>query len=371
MYRSFLVPLISFGMITLASWHIFARQRPIEQTEPPLVPPTSSYANQIAGAGIVEPESENIAVGSDVSGIVSKVFVRVGQVVEPGTPLLQIDDELIAADVAVKRAELEVAEAELFRLEQLPRPEDLPPIEAQLRQAAALVAQARDAFERTSKLRVGNGTTEAELITAQKRYEAAQADLERIEAEEARLRAGAWTADKAVARSKVANVRVQLKRLEAEWKRHTITAPDLRLSALNDGGLASAAPAAGRAARTLTVLQINVRPGETVISAAPAALIRLGDLSRQHVRVDIDEHDITRCQTDRPAIGVVRGETHARYELEFVRLEPYVVPKKSLTGDNRERVDTRVLQAIFRIRPDASLPRLFVGQQMDVFIQLD
>jgi len=30
-----------------------------------------------------------------------------------------------------------------------------------------------------------------------------------------------------------------------------------------------------------------------------------------------------------------------------VRFEPYVVPKRSLTGDSTERVDTRVLQAIY------------------------
>jgi hypothetical protein len=44
-----------------------------------------------------------------------------------------------------------------------------------------------------------------------------------------------------------------------------------------------------------------------------------------------------------------------------------VVPKRSLTGDSTERVDTRVLQVIYAISDD-KLP-LFVGQQMDVFIE--
>ena len=43
-----------------------------------------------------------------------------------------------------------------------------------------------------------------------------------------------------------------------------------------------------------------------------------------------------------------------------------MVPKKSLTGDNTERVDTRVLQVIYAI--DTGGRRLFVGQQLDVFI---
>jgi len=50
-----------------------------------------------------------------------------------------------------------------------------------------------------------------------------------------------------------------------------------------------------------------------------------------------------------------------------VRFEPYVIPKKSLTGDSTERVDTRVLQVIYSIRDGG--PSVYVGQQMDVYIE--
>jgi hypothetical protein len=66
------------------------------------------------------------------------------------------------------------------------------------------------------------------------------------------------------------------------------------------------------------------------------------------------------------AVATVRGNANLKTKLSFVRFEPYVLPKKSLTGDNTERVDTRVLQVIYRV-DDNKLP-LFVGQQMDVFI---
>jgi hypothetical protein len=51
----------------------------------------------------------------------------------------------------------------------------------------------------------------------------------------------------------------------------------------------------------------------------------------------------------------------------YIRVEPYVVPKRSLTGDSTERVDTRVLQVIYSFYKGA-LP-IYVGQQMDVFIE--
>jgi hypothetical protein len=54
-----------------------------------------------------------------------------------------------------------------------------------------------------------------------------------------------------------------------------------------------------------------------------------------------------------------------------MRLEPFIVPKTSLTGVNTERVDTRVFQVIYAIDPDNRLvqeKRILVGQLIDVFI---
>ena len=52
--------------------------------------------------------------------------------------------------------------------------------------------------------------------------------------------------------------------------------------------------------------------------------------------------------------------------MKFVRVEPFVIPKHSLTGESTERVDTRVLQVIYAI--DTGGRKLFAGQQLDVFI---
>jgi HlyD family secretion protein len=66
------------------------------------------------------------------------------------------------------------------------------------------------------------------------------------------------------------------------------------------------------------------------------------------------------------AVGEVRGNPDYHAALKFVRIEPYVIPKKSLTGDTTERVDTRVLQIIYSLQ-GAKIP-IYAGQQMDVFI---
>ncbi len=116
-----------------------------------------------------------------------------------------------------------------------------------------------------------------------------------------------------------------------------------------------------------TVLKVNVRSGEFATAGALAEpLLVLGNIKPLYVRVDVDEHEAARVRPDAPAVAALRGDASIRSPLHFVRFEPLVVPKRALTGDSAERVDTRVLQVLYRL--EHSDARFFVGQQMDVFI---
>jgi multidrug resistance efflux pump len=116
------------------------------------------------------------------------------------------------------------------------------------------------------------------------------------------------------------------------------------------------------------IMQVKVRPGEFAAAGAmPTPLMLIGDVSKLHVRVDIDENDAWRLKRDAPARAFLRGNSQLSTDVTFVRVEPYVVPKRNLTGESTERVDTRVLQVLFAFDRDA-LP-VYVGQQMDVFIE--
>jgi RND family efflux transporter MFP subunit len=122
------------------------------------------------------------------------------------------------------------------------------------------------------------------------------------------------------------------------------------------------APIAGQ------VLQVKIRKGEFApAQALTTPLMVLGDTNTLHVRVDIDENDAWRVAVGMPAKASLRGNPSISVPLTFVRFEPFVIPKRSLTGESSERVDTRVLQAIYRMAERN--PPLFVGQLMDVFIQ--
>ena len=116
------------------------------------------------------------------------------------------------------------------------------------------------------------------------------------------------------------------------------------------------------------VLQVNIRPGEYAPSGVTAQpLILLGSLDRLHVRVDIDENDAWRFREQARAVAFVRGNPLLKTSLRFEYVEKYVIPKRSLTGDSTERVDTRVMQVVYSYSP--SELSVFPGQLMDVFIE--
>lgn len=117
------------------------------------------------------------------------------------------------------------------------------------------------------------------------------------------------------------------------------------------------------------VLQLNIRVGQYAIqtNSNDTSLVLFGDPNYFHVRIDIDEEDSWRYVQGKPAIAYVRGNKTIQIPLEYVYREPYIIPKKSLTGSNIERVDTRVMQVVYRFKKN-KLP-VFIGELLDVYIQ--
>ena len=302
--KQLFLPLIAVGCALFATVSII-RTRPVrEATEPPVAPPKTSFQQTVAAVGLVESSSENILVGSHLSGVVAELLVKAGDSVAPGAPLFRIDSRHLQADLNLRRSQLAAAEARTAT-------------------ASTGLADAKDQLQRAEKLRGATVISDDELTRRRFAVEAAANRLTEAEAE-------------------VATNRATIGTVETEIERSTVTAP-------MDG----------------TVLKIDLRPGEHVAAGGNAKML-LGRTSPLHLRVDIDEHEGWRVRPEAEATAHVRGNPKLKTELKFVRFEPYVVPKRSLTGDATERVDIRVLQAIYRLK--ASDLRVFVGQQMDVFI---
>lgn len=345
MFRNWFLPMIALSLLGVAGYHVTKNAQAKPALDPPSPPPRSPFNDTVAAVGLTEPQSEDISIGTHVAGVVQEIFVKVGDSVKAGAPLFRIDDRQLKADLAVREALLATAEAQLTKLEQSPRPEELPGSLARVKEAEAKVIQEADRYERRKKVfdRDPRVLSEEEVISSRQAWLMAKEQHAKAVADDALLRAGTWEPDLAVARATVAQHRSQVEQIRIDLQRLTVTSPV-----------------------TGEVLRLNVRAGEYVGQPAGQTLLIVGDLSHVHVRADIDEVDIPRFHSGNSARAFARGATDRPIPLRFVRVEPYVQPKKSLTGSSTERVDTRVLQVIYAI--DQSQPTVYIGQQLDVFV---
>jgi multidrug resistance efflux pump len=349
----FVLPAVGAGMLIFAGFHVAGTHETLTQPPPPLEPARSPFGRTVAGSGIVEAETENISIGSALPGVVLEVYVpveKVGQLVKRGDPLFLVDNRQLKAQLKYQEANLAAAKAQLRKLELQPRPEELPPSEAAVKVAESALAMQQDIADRNSHLKARQAVSVQDHIQSVLGAKKANRELEQAEANLRLLKAGAWEPDKAIARANVALAAAQIEQTRTDLERALVRAPV-------DG----------------RVLQVNVRSGEYVGTPPSQALVVLGSVHKLHIRADIDEHDIPRAHqhfaSGVPAYASARGDPSRKFPLRFIRVEPYVVPKKSLTGDNTERVDTRVLQVIYQV--DRDEPGLFVGMQVDVFLNAE
>lgn len=92
--------------------------------------------------------------------------------------------------------------------------------------------------------------------------------------------------------------------------------------------------------------------------------------NRFNVRASINEYDISKFKPGTKAVAYLRGSNKEKMDLTYAYTIPYVIPKTNLTGCSTERTDTRVLQVIYSVKKETKNFPLYVGEQLDVFIQV-
>jgi len=275
--------------------------------EPPVPPPHKPYADAVAATGILEALSENVAIGVPAPGLVTEVFVSVNDAVKTGTPLFKLDDRDLIAEKLTIQAQQEIAQAQIAVSQA-----QLAKIESQL----------------------------ARLSAVSDRRAVSEDDLENRKQ------------DVAVAQAQVTAAKAQLASSELSLQRLSLLIDRLTVRAPRDGD----------------IIQLNIRAGEYAATAPRNPAMIIGQTDMLQVRADIDEQNATRIRAGQNAMAYLKGDPQVTFPLEFIRIEPYVIPKVSLTGATTERVDTRVLQVIYSLKRPEN-PPLYVGQQVDVFIE--
>lgn len=306
-----ILPAAALIGIAVAVWLILVGLPDRSTAEPAEQPPKAvgdlAGKPRVAGAGIVEPASEVIDIGAALSGLVTDVRVRPGDRVAKG-------EVLFTVDARAARAQLDQAQAAI-------------------REARAAIVEA-DAAQRTARQQLDLYRNLADPAAV------SRSEVIRAEGEEA-----AATSRLGLARARLSSAEAAAAAARTEIDRLTVRAP-----------------IAGE------ILAVNIRAGEFVATQGGGnaqPFIQMGETNPLHVRIDIDENEIGRVALGQPAVISPRGAAELHVNARFVRAEPQVVPKRSLTNSAAERVDVRVLQLIYALPPSEAFR---VGQQIDAFI---
>lgn len=292
--------------VGFAAWVLIGANKTEPMPTPISEPPRSPYEQTVAASGIIEAMNENVRIAPPTAGLITKMFVAVGDQVTEQAPLFQLDDRDLRAQLLSREAAI-------------------PPLQSQIDEQKYRIGDLDTQLRRLKSVHDERAVSDDDLKRTWYALEMAKRSLQRFDA----------NLKQAIAQRD--EIMLLLERL-------TIRAP-----------------------RNGTILQVNVRAGEYATPGSSEPLMLLGETQRLQVRADVDEVNAPMVAPQAAAVASLKSKAGTKIPLTFVRIEPYVIPKKSLTGENTERVDTRVLQIIYRFdRPPFPV---YAGQQVDVFIE--
>jgi HlyD family secretion protein len=218
---------------------------------------------KVSATGNLQPTNQ-VEVGSELSGIVDQVFVEENDQVEKGQVLARLDTAKLRDAVARSRANLAAAEAQVM-------------------QAQATVAETRAALARFRQVAQLSGGK----VPSKNEMDIAEATVKRAEANETSAHAN------------VTQARANLQSDETDLAKASIRSP------ING-----------------VVLTRAVEPGQTVAASfqAPVLFILAEDLARMELHVDVDEADVGQVQVGQRATFSVDAWPGRRYSAVITRV---------------------------------------------------
>lgn len=115
MSRRYLLPLLAaIGLVAAITAVILGNEAP-PAAPAPLPSARSPFDIYVAGTGLLEASTGNIAIGTPVSGIVDAIYVKWGDWVHTGEPLFKLDARDLSAQLQIANTRIEEAEANLAK----------------------------------------------------------------------------------------------------------------------------------------------------------------------------------------------------------------------------------------------------------------
>lgn len=306
--------------------------------------PAAAGGYRVAGPGRVEPVSDIIRVGIEMSGRIESIAVKEGDKVKQKQVLATLANDEYKAGVDIAEAELKDKEAALLRLVNGSRKEEKAEALAIVKETEADMAFAKQEMDRQQGILNKGGLSRGEMERCEREYKTAAARNDAAKQRLALLEAGAREEDRARAEAEVQIAKARLAVAKAQYEKTFIRAPI-------DG----------------VVLRKNHRVGEGVSAFGPApdSMFLVGDLSKLRVRMDVDEVEAGKINVGQSAYVTAKAFGGTKFPAKVVQVGLQTGRRNVRTDEPAEYVDTKVFEAILELDDGHEL---VVGMIVDGFI---
>ena len=324
-------------LVGLLGFVIDAQSRiPVERPAEPTGP------QPIFAPGRIEGATPEIELRFRLAGRVDAILVAEGQPVQKGDVLARLDPAEHQHEVALAQAELDLAEAQLERLLNGPRPQERAEARALHQAKQAELERAQLTWERIRELRDSRAVSQQDADNQRTLVSSLTAELEAAKSRVELLEAPARPDEVVMAEARIAAAQARLELARVQFDRTMLRAPS-----------------AGQ------ILEIDAEPGELTGPDSPEPVIVLVDTTKCQVRAFVEELDAPRVQVGMPATITADGlpdPLHGR----VTRLSPRMTPKSLWSDDPAERYDTKTREVWIELE---NAQNLVVGLRVDVEVE--
>ncbi len=301
----------------------------------------SDSAWQAVAPGHVEPRSGEIRITPVVVGLVRDVLVKANDKVFAGEPLIRLQDN--EARARLVSAEAQVASRQRVRNSQ---------------SASGKAADRRRAEDAVSK-------AETDIFNARSALDAAAAERRAGRGSDAGLNAARetlfWAQDNLKGRA------AALRTIEADSPLPTVSEAQLTI-ARAERSLARAevekmiirAPIAG------TVLQVNVKVGETAAPSSPQPMLLMGDVSGLRVRAELDERDFREIKIGQAVVVRAAAFPGREFAGKVSFVAPTAAPARINVRGPRNLTDVDVVETLIDLAEPGPLAP---GMKVDAYFR--
>ena len=340
--RTMLLIGLAVFMLTLSL--VFASKRSRETVQATNSPAAARQPLLIAGPGRVEPFSEDIKIGSELSGRLKVVKVEEGDTIHRGAVLAELENADYLAEVESARANVVAKEAILRKVNNGARRQERDAAWSTVNEEKAVMENAQAELRRRQELFAGGVVSREELDRFTREADVAKAKYQSAIEQHSLVDDRSREEDISLAQADLQLARAQLDEAEARYEKTFIRSPI-------DGN----------------VLRKHHRSGESVSnsSTVPDPIVTIGDRNVLRVRMDVDETDVDKIRIGQKAYVTADAYGKQKFWGHVVRVGQQLGPKNVRTDEPTEKVDTKILETLIELDAASQLPD---GLRVDAFI---